>query len=123
MTAVRDVLPPAPMYCHRRRTRHEMFYPTGMTGTIVVRSPANRTDAQVDVAAKHGPHSTVSNAAVKSSRQRADVSTIGRKQQIIVDLRDRSLCAVEATICRLHLRHEVVAVEEDLESTLDDPLQ
>ena len=46
-----------------------------------------------------------------------------REQQIVVDLRDCSLCAVEATLCRLRLRHEVVAVYEDLESSLDDPLQ
>jgi len=30
-----------------RRTRREMFYPTGMTGTIPVRCHANQTGAQV----------------------------------------------------------------------------
>ena len=39
------------MYCHR--TRPEMFYPTDMTETILIRCHTNETDSQAAVAAKH----------------------------------------------------------------------
>ena len=96
-----------------RHTRREMFCPTGKTGTIPVRCQSRKPSWRSSLSISKA-WSTVSKAAVKSSRQREGrhLSTIGREQQIVIDLRDRSLSAMEATVCRLRLRHEIVAVAE-----------